>query len=110
MVAPRTALPPERMQRFVLLAFATLGRLYDLLDRLAALVPPPRVHRRRYSGVFLPTAAGNFRSDSQRQELADLRPSVSSQVVASGSLLASSRDFVPSPETFRCQLHFCAST
>jgi hypothetical protein len=26
----------------------------DLLDRLAALIPPPRRHRHRYHGVFAP--------------------------------------------------------
>jgi len=28
----------------------------ELLDRLAALVPPPRVHRHRYYGVLAPNA------------------------------------------------------
>jgi len=28
----------------------------ELLDRLAALVPPPRIHRHRYFGVFAPHA------------------------------------------------------
>ena len=29
---------------------------FELLERLAALVPPPRVHRRRYCGVLAPNA------------------------------------------------------
>jgi hypothetical protein len=33
----------------------------ELLDRLAALVPPPRIHRHRYFGVLARTAApGKF--------------------------------------------------
>jgi hypothetical protein len=28
----------------------------ELLDRLAALIPPPRLHRHRYHGVLAPNA------------------------------------------------------
>jgi len=28
----------------------------ELIDRLAALIPPPRVHRHRYSGVLAPSS------------------------------------------------------
>jgi hypothetical protein len=31
-------------------------RPLELLDRLARLIPPPRVHRHRYHGVFAPNA------------------------------------------------------
>ncbi len=30
----------------------------ELLDRLAALIPPPRIHRHRYHGVLAPNAPG----------------------------------------------------
>ena len=30
----------------------------ELLDRLAALLPPPRVHRHRYFGVLAPNRVG----------------------------------------------------
>ena len=36
-------LPPERMQRFRAMRLATVGKLYDLLERLPALVPLPRI-------------------------------------------------------------------
>jgi hypothetical protein len=47
----------------------------ELLDRLAALVPPPRVHRLRYFATSVCSRerplTGNFRGDPQRQELAE---------------------------------------
>ena len=43
----------------------------ELLDRLAALVPPPRIHRHRYFGVLRERPlTGNFHSDIDRPELA----------------------------------------
>ena len=30
---------------------------FELLDRLAALIPPPRHHRHRYAGVYAPHAS-----------------------------------------------------
>ena len=48
----------------------------ELLDRLAAPVPPPRNHRHRYFGVLARTAAHwKFRGDPERQELAVSRGS-----------------------------------
>ena len=34
----------------------------ELLDRLAALVPPPRVHRHRYFGVLAPCSPVSMKS------------------------------------------------
>lgn len=75
------ARPPLALERLHELAFERLG--YDppssrpgragtlivtpleLLDRLAALVPPRRVHRHRYYGVLAPTASGETRARSR---------------------------------------------
>jgi hypothetical protein len=48
----------------------------ELIDRLAALIPPPRLHRHRYHGVLAPTtramaAFGRLRGIGQRPEVAD---------------------------------------
>jgi hypothetical protein len=54
-------LPPERMQRFRAMGLATVGKVYDLLERLPALVPLPRIAGFTIFGVLARTAVhGNF--------------------------------------------------
>ena len=46
----------------------------ELLDRLAALVPPPHIHRHRTSACARERPlTGIFRGDLERQDLADCR-------------------------------------
>src|SRR6202521_1509092 len=69
-------------------------------ERLHCGISSRRSRRRVASALGLtPVVPGVGFLERDWLELADLRSSVSTQVVASGSLLGSSRDFVSSPET-----------
>jgi hypothetical protein len=46
----------------------------ELIDRLAALIPPPRVHRHRYAGVLAPTRRGGPKSRSGPRRTPGSRP------------------------------------
>jgi hypothetical protein len=77
----------------------------ELLDRLARLIPPPRVHRHRYHGVFAPNATWRKEATRYRREdAADAGGSTGPEGIAAGSAPACGHEVDRSPRRRWAQL------
>jgi hypothetical protein len=64
----------------------------ELLDRLAVLIPPPRVHRHRYHGVLAPNAPWRAQVTAMAAGTVAQAPSEAAPCLPPGSLAASTEE------------------